>query len=247
MKMNHEQKQALDDYLKVSLEFMKNKKKQRIKKITIIILMFPIFLFILFNNPFTFVFTSKKDLRYYEVYLNNYKLRVSEKIENTVILPHLIEIPNGNSVTFYENNKNTIINKAPYILSIKSYTCFIPSKNRKIKISCNEKSENDINKYENKDTFYTKMQILKYDYESKYEYSVHNEVLSRTYLIHEDAWCTRPFEEYSIIYEGDFIEDITPYISKTSVYVIKLNFQYKTTKGTLSVGVVNDGENVFAL
>ena len=78
-------------------------------------------------------------------------------------------------------------------------------------------------------------------------YSVHNEVLSRTYLIHEDAWCTRPFEEYSIIYEGDFIEDITPYISKTSVYVIKLNFQYKTTKGTLSVGVVNDGENVFAL
>lgn len=60
MKMNHEQKQALDDYLKVSLEFMKNKKKQKIKKITIIILMFPIFLFILFNNPFTFVFTSKK-------------------------------------------------------------------------------------------------------------------------------------------------------------------------------------------
>lgn len=27
MKMNHEQKQALDDYLKVSLETMKNKKK----------------------------------------------------------------------------------------------------------------------------------------------------------------------------------------------------------------------------
>lgn len=32
MKMNHEQKQALDDYLKVSLETMKNKKSKELRK-----------------------------------------------------------------------------------------------------------------------------------------------------------------------------------------------------------------------
>ncbi len=246
MKTDEEQKQILNDYLSASRESMRYRKKMIVKKIIITIFITLVLFYFLFNSPFIYIFVSKKDLRYYEIFLNNYKLSVSEEIHNTVVVPNLIVFPDGNSIKFSFENKNTIIEDKPFILDIKSYTCFIPNNNKKIKTSCYEHSIAN-NMYENEDTAYTSMKILKYDYDPIYEYSVNNNSLSRTYEVSENSWRTRPFEEYITIYDGEFLKDLTSYISEPSVYVIKLNFCYKSTKGTLSFGVVYDGENLFAL
>lgn len=245
MGTEEEQKQALNDYLSASQESMRYRKKMIVKKIIIIISIVPILFYFLFNNPFIYIFMAKKDLRYYEIFLNNYKLSVSEEIQNTVIVPNLISLPNGNSIKFSFENKNAIIDK-PFILDIKSYTCFISNNNKKIKTSCDEKISID-DMYENKDTEYSSMKILKYDYDPIYEYSVNNNYLSQTYEISENSWRTRPVEEYITIYDDEFIKDLTSYISEPGVYVIKLNFHYKSTTGTLSFGLVYDGEKLLTL
>lgn len=243
MGSEEEQKQALKEYMDTSFQSMKHIKRKRMLKLIFIILVVLLVLFIIFHNPFTHVFVAKKDLRYYDIRLNNHKLSVSEEIQDTTIIPHLIVIPNGNSDTFSIQNTSTIEEK-PYVLSLKSYTCFIPNKNKRIKTSC---SKDIANKYENKDTSYTRMQILKYAYDPNYEYNISNNYLSRTYQINENSWQTRPFEEYTIVYDGKFIEDITYYVSEPNVYVIKIEASYKFTKATLSFGLINDGENVHTL
>ncbi len=58
---------------------------------------------------------------------------------------------------------------------------------------------------------------------------------------------TRPYEEYTTIYNGSFLTDLTPYITNPNVYVIKVNLKYKGIKGIISFGVVNDGKNILAL
>lgn len=243
MGSEEEQKQALKEYMDTSFQSMKHIKRKRMLKLIFIILVVLLVLFIIFHNPFTHVFVAKKDLRYYDIRLNNHKLSVSEEIQDTTIIPNLIVLPNGNSDTFSIQNKSTIEEK-PYVLSLKSYTCFIPNKNKRLKTSC---SKDIANKYENKDTSYTRMQILKYDYNPKYEYNISRNYLSRTYQINENTWQTRPFEEYTIVYDGKFIEDITYYVLKPNVYVIKVEVSYKFTKATLSFGFINDGENVHTL
>ncbi len=91
------------------------------------------------------------------------------------------------------------------------------------------------------------MQVLKYNYDSSYEYNISNHYLSRTYQIDENSWKTRSYDEYTTVYDGKFMEDITSYISEESVYVIKVNFRYKNTKGILSFDVLNDGEYLYTL
>lgn len=243
MGSEEEQKQALHEYLNTSFQSMKHIKRKRIMKIVFLLLIALLVLFIVFNNPFTFVYVAKKDLRYYDIRLNNQKLSVSEEIHDTTIIPNFIVIPNGNSGSFLIPNKSTL-DKEPYILSLKSYTCFIPNNNKRIKTSC---SKDMANKYENKDTTYSRMQILKYDYDPKYEYRVNHDGLIRSYLISENSWYSRPFEEYTIVYDGKFIEDVTYYVSEPNVYVVKVEASYKFTKATLSFGLINDGENVYTL
>lgn len=243
MGSEEEQKQALHDYLNTSFQSMKHIKRKRIMKIVFLLFIVLLVIFIVFNNPFTFIYVAKKDLRYYDIRLNNHKLSVSEEIQDTTIIPNFIVIPNGNSGTFSIQNSSTI-GKQPYVLSLKSYTCFIPNKNKRIKTSC---SKDIANKYENKDTSYIRMQILKYDYDPKYEYGVDNNGLFRSYLVSENSWYSRPFEEYTIVYDGKFIEDITYYVTDANVYVIKVEASYKFTKATLSFGLINDGENVHTL
>lgn len=244
-----EQKQALNDYLKTSFESMKHKKRKKIVKMIVIFLTILLFFYIIFHNPFTFIFVAKKDLRYYDVRLNDYQLSVSEKIPDTTIIPKLIVIPNGNTGKFDHQNKEEFISikEKELQLTIKSYTCFIPNKDKKINISCNEQSEKHKNRFENNDTSYTRMQILKYDYESKYEYNINHDYLSRSYLVKEDSWYSRPYEEYTIVYDGKFIEDIQYYVSETNVYVIKIEASYKNSKAILSFGFIKDGENMIPL
>ncbi len=243
MGSEEEQKQALKEYLNTSFQSMKHIKRKRIIKITLIFLIALLVIFIIFNNPFTFIYISKKDLRYYDVRINNHKLGVSEEIHATTLIPNFIVIPNGNSGNFALQNTSTI-QEEPYILSLKSYTCFIPNNNKRIKTSCVKEIEN---KYENQDTSYTRMQILKYDYDSKYQYGINSDYLTRSYLIAENSWYSRPFEEYTIVYDGKFIEDVTYYVLEANVYVIKVEVSYKNTKATLTFGFINDGEKVHTL
>ena len=241
--MQEEQK-SLNEYMASSKETLKQVKKQRRKKIIIIFICIILLIFFLFYGPFSYVFVSKKQLRFYEVKINNQELSVSEKIKNTTIIPVILEIPNGNSRYFSINQEYKEIFGDSYLLSIESYRCFLLNENKEASISCSDTSKN---KKETNDTKYTKMQILEYKYEDSYTYSLSAHHLSRSYYVGENSITTRPYEEYSIIYEGEYIEDLTAYISEENVYVIHVDFTYKNTHGTISFGVVNDGKTLFAL
>ena len=246
MGTEEEQIKSLNDYLASSYETLKILRKRRRKRIFIIILISIILIFLIFYSSFSRIFIAKKPLRFYEVEINNSKVTVSEKINNTTILPIILVIPNGNSGFFLSkyNERDNVITSESYLLSIKSYTCFLESDRNQIPISCNSNTES---KYENHDTIYEKMQILQYDYDDKYTYSLGNDHLSRSYYTDKNSLITRPYEEYSIIYEGEVLSDLTPYIVKQSAYMIKVDFKYQKTEGTISFGVVNDGETVIAL
>lgn len=246
MGSEEEKKQSLNDYMTSSLETLKHLKKKRTKKIFLIIICIMLLVFFFFYGPFSWMFIAKQELRYYEVKINNFELSVSEKIDNTAIIPIVLVIPNGNSGFFLSkyNERDNVITGESYLLSIKSYTCFLESDRNQIPISCNSNTES---KYENHDTLYEKMQILQYDYDDKYTYSMGNDHLSRSYYTDKNSIITRPYEEYSIIYEGELLSDLTPYIAKESAYMIKVDFKYQGTEGTISFGVVNDGETVIAL
>ena len=241
-----EQKEALNDYLVSSVETVEYIKKQRKKRIFWLLIFITLFWFLILYGPFSHMLISKTKLRFYEVQINGRKLSVNKKIYNTTIIPIIFVIPNGNSGTFFskELEKNNVISGESYLLSIKSYTCFLSSNDQKIPISCNKKTDS---KYENYDTSYTSMQILQYDYDGKYTYSLGNDHLSRSYYVGENSMITRPYEEYTTIYNGSFLTDLTPYITNPNVYVIKVNLKYKGIKGIISFGVVNDGKNILAL
>ena len=241
-----EQKEAINDYLVSSVETVEYIKKRRKKRIILILIFITLFWFLILYGPFSHMLIAKRKLRLYEVQINDRELSVNEKIYNTTIIPIIFVIPNGNSGTFFskELEKNNVINGESYLLSIKSYTCFLSGNDQKIPISCNKKTDS---KYENHDTSYTSMQILQYDYDEKYTYSLGNDHLSRSYYIGENSMITRPYEEYTTIYNGSFLTDLTPYITNPNVYVIKVNLKYKGIKGIISFGVVNDGKNILAL
>ncbi len=244
--MEEEKTKTLNGYMASSLETLKHLKKKRKKRIFLIIICIVLLIFFFFYGPFSWMFVAKKNLRFYEVKINNHELSVSEKINSTTIIPIVLVIPNGNSGFFLSkyNERNNVITSESYLLSIKSYTCFLESDRNQIPISCNSNIES---KYENHDTIYEKMQILQYDYDDKYTYSMGNDHLSRSYYTDKNSLITRPYEEYSIIYEGEVLSDLTPYIVKQSAYMIKVDFKYQKTEGTISFGVVNDGETVIAL
>ena len=241
-----EQNQLLHDYMIFSRETIGYLKKKRKRRLCIIIICSIILIFLLFYGPFSWMFIAKKKLRFYEVKINNHELSVSEKIDNTTIIPIIFVLPNGNSEFFYSKNneEDNVITGESYLLSIKSYTCFLKGDREKVPISCDSNTES---KYENYDTSYSRMQILQYDYDDKYTYSLGNDHLSRSYSTGKNSVKTRPYEEYSIIYEGELINDLTSYITKENVYVIKVDFRYQKTEGTISFGVVNDGDNIIAL
>ncbi len=246
MGTEEEQIKSLNDYLASSYETLKILRKRRRKRIFIIILISIILIFLIFYSSFSRIFIAKKPLRFYEVEINNSKVTVSEKINNTTILPIILVIPNGNKGIFTpeELEKEIPISGENYTFTIKSSTCFLTGDTKKNPISC---SQNTVSKYENTDTTYQNMQILKYEYDKNYKYSLSTDHLARSYYKGKNSIYIRPYEEYEVIYDAEFINDLTPYITQTGVYVIKVNFKYPKTKGSIYFGVVNDGQKIYPI
>lgn len=100
METEEEKKKTLNDYMASSLETLKHLKKKKKKRIFLISICIILLIFFFFYGPFSWMFVAKKHLRFYEVKINNHELSVSEKINNTTIIPIFLVIPNGNSEFF---------------------------------------------------------------------------------------------------------------------------------------------------
>ena len=97
---------------------------------------------------------------------------------------------------------------------------------------------------ENDDTTY-KMQILKYPFDAKYKYILSIGEVHYKYEREKNSYIARPLKTYEIIYNGDFINDLTNYIENKGVYLINLSFHYKHQTGNLYISVMNDGESIY--
>lgn len=251
MGSEEEKEQALYEYQKVSLDVLKTKKDIRRKKIIVALLLLPFF-FLVCRFSISYVLFPRifpKNLRYYDIRLNNHKLYTLEEVYDDEFLFGVINMHNGGTrhFNFNEIGQKFSSKEKSYVLTLTSYSCFIPSGKRKIKIPCEEQDWKNKYMYENFDTSYKKMHILKYPYQSEGIYRLGHYYLIRDDLIGEGKWKASRVEEYSVVYEGEFASDLTYYLSGIGVYTIKIDFFYKHNQGSLYVGVVNDGESVFSL
>ncbi len=242
--MNEEQKKMFYNYQKASIEDFKRIKQKRIKKVWKWIFIFLLVSFSISNFRDSRKFFPKY-LRYYDVRLNDYKLHVLEKINPTIIIPFLLDIMNGETGSF--SPKKVLppikITQKPYIFNIKSYTCFSPY-TKGIQVSCDELNKSMEKMKENDDTTY-KMQILKYPFDAKYKYILSIGEVHYKYEREKNSYIARPLKTYEIIYNGDFINDLTNYIENKGVYLINLSFHYKHQTGNLYISVMNDGESIY--
>ena len=243
--MKEEEKvKAKNDYLKASLEEGKNRKK-KIKRILILVFLVFLSFSILFRLPFIqifFQFAFDKNIRYYEVSLNNQLLDVIEIIKPTTIIPKLLVVNNSKRGYFYFGREEKLPIDGPLSLKVDSYTCYLPSKNKKTIVSCSEYNKNKEHMDKNEDTTYT-LEIIKYELGSNCEYyNVSENYAVCNYKVSENHWSSSPIFSYKTIYQGEFQNDITKYVQTPAVYAIKIHFCYKNTKGFLLVGLLNDGE-----
>lgn len=251
MGSEEEQREALYMYQKTSLEELKKKKKKRKKRIIIGLLLF-FSLYIICRLPIVDRFlaiTFPKYLRYHDVRLNNHSLYTLVEIYDDSFFFGMINMHNGGnrSFNFSEEKQKISVGEIPYVLDLKSYGCFVPSGKRKVKISCSEQNWRNKHMYENQDTTYTKMQILKYSYVAGKTYRLGRDYLIRDDLIGEDKWKSNRIDDYLVVYDGKYVSDLTSYIQEVSVYTIKINFSYKGSTGTIYVGIANDGESLVSL
>lgn len=245
MGSEEEQKEALYKYQKASLEEMKRKRKKRRKKI--IVLFFSLAFLLLFLSSFNlFPKIFSKQLRFYDVRLNDSPLQIAETIQSDQFLFGLIDLENDLTGTFY--TKSYTVENKPYKLTLKSFSCFLPYKKKKIKISCSEQDWQNKYKYENNDTTY-KMIIKKYKYEPNGIYRVGYEDIIEDILINKEknSWKAEILKQFEIIYEGNFTSDITNFIKEQGVYRIQFDFTYKKNKGSIAVGIINDGKNIISM
>ncbi len=237
--MNEEelQRQALHDFQKSSIETFKYVKKQRFIKFLIIILILIFCLFLLSTLLGKGLFSQY--IRYYEISLNDLELQTIENIDSTKI-PIFHSIPNAEHAHFYPTDletyqNTTIANTKPYTFKINSYSCYIPTKKHRIRVSCNSPKDA---MYLNNDTKY-KMIITKYAYNPEYSYTLKGQYLSIT---NKDGEYIRNENSHQI-YNGQLLNDLTNLVDSPAAYVIELKFSYKFSKGTIYVGFVNDGQN----
>ena len=251
MGSEEEQRQALFLYHQSSLEDLKRKKRIVRKKIVLgIFLVFLIF--IVGRFPFMNRFVANafpKYLRFYDVRLNHQSLYVLEKLDSTSLLFGFLSFNNGEtgSFSFFQSASSLPLEEVPYLLEIQAYSCFVPSGKRKIKVSCDVRAFENENKYKRDDVTYSNMTILKYAYDSDGKYILGFDSLSRDYLVGENSWKNQKIEDFSLVYEGEFMSDITSFIQEVGVYTIRIDFSYKHNTGSLYIGVVNDGHFLFSL
>ena len=202
-----EQQKSLNEFMASSLETSRTLKKKHKKRFFLLVLIVLLGIFFLFYGPF-----------------NDQKVTVREKIANTTIIPVLFEIQNGNSYVYFENiEDDSDITNDTYSFAVQSYTCYRNGDEHQYPISCDQNSQF---KYLNTDTTYYKMQILKFDYEDKYTYSISNDYLSRSYYRGENSIVSSPYKEYTVIYEGEVNNDFTSYIDDEGVYLLEIYFKY---------------------
>lgn len=160
MGSEEEKEQALYEYQKVSLAVLKSKKDMRRKKIVVALSLLPFFFLVCRFSIFYALFPRifPKYLRYYDIRLNNHKLYTMAEIYDDEFLFGAINMHNGGTRYFHFNEKEQKFSskKKSYVLDLKSYSCFIPSGKRKIKISCEAQDWKNKYMYENFDTSYKK-------------------------------------------------------------------------------------------
>jgi len=101
MGSEEEQKEALREYQRTSIEDSKRKRKERRKK-EIITLLFFIFLWILLSSFNLIPSFFPKYVRMYDVHLNDTSLEVVETIQSDKFLFGLFNLENGLTNTFFE-------------------------------------------------------------------------------------------------------------------------------------------------
>ena len=153
--MEKEEKiKAYNDYLKASLEDGKSRKK-KLKRILILLVLIFLSFPVLFRLPFIqifFQFAFDKNIRYYEVSVNNQFMDVDEVIEPTTLIPKLLVVQNDKKINFNFGSDEKFSTHESVSLNVDSYTCFIPSKKKKTTISCSEYNRNKENMEKNNDT-----------------------------------------------------------------------------------------------
>lgn len=253
MENYEEQKEALKAYQKESLEQSKRKKekwKKRRKRLFLVFAFYSI-LSILFSYKgiqITLPIPVELDEKYYDIRLNNQQFSV---INNTnykrAILPFLIYIENGNGGILQTPNKfeNPCVKEGPYLLSIHSYVCYNNQEMKRI-VPCYP----NYNKYtkENKKEKY-QMIIYKYKHFNKqvnYEDFISGTVTRELNEQEEKEFVKFSYaSEYEEIYNGNFIEDITKFISNEGVYGIKIVNKQSSITTTLTFGLVNNGKYIY--
>ena len=153
-----------------------------------------------------------KDNRLYEVYLNN--LNVEVEVQDTkkiTIIPYFLYIGQYRGSVYQGDLEiyDDIEKSDSYNLKINSYDCYskVPSleENKNIEYKISCNTEQNYIKKLTNDTKYT--MYIKHTYKGK-----------ETYL-----------------YEGIFIEDITPFITKKGRYLIEITGTYKNVESKIYV------------
>lgn len=248
-----EQREALKAYQKESLEQSKSKKekwKKIRKRIVLVVVIYSILSIFFYVNglQITLPIPVELDEKYYDIRLNNQQVSIINNMNyKKAILPFLIYIENGNSGILQTPNafENPYIKEEPYLLTIKSYSCY-NNENRKRIVPCYP----SYNKYtkENKKEKYT-MIIYKYkhfDKQVNYEDFISGTVTRKLNELEEKEFIKFSYaSEYEEIYNGNFIEDITKLISTEGVYGIKVMNKQKSITTTLKFGLINNGRYIY--
>lgn len=211
---NNIRRKAANKYFKSVLE-LREERKHKIIYVSSIILFILIVIKITVGEiviPLSTRLFPYKDNRLYEVYLND--LNVEVEVQDTkkiTIIPYLIYLVQYRGSVYQGDLEiyDDIVKSDSYKLKINSYDCYskVPSleENKNINYKISCNTEQNYIKKLTSDTKYT--MYIKHTYKGK-----------ETYL-----------------YEGSFIEDITPYITKKGRYLIEITGSYKNIESKIYI------------
>ena len=214
MDKNNMRKKAANKYFKSVLE-LKEERKYKFFYILSIILFILIVIKITVGEiviPLSTKMFPYKDNRLYEVYLNNKNVEVEvQDTKKITIIPYFLYIGQYHN-TVYQGTLgiyDDIEESDSYKLKINSYDCYskVPSleENKNIEYKISCNTEHDYIRKLTNDTKYS--MYIKHTYKGK-----------ETYL-----------------YEGPFIEDITPYITRKGRFLIEITGTYKNVESKIYV------------
>lgn len=214
MNKNNMRKKAANNYFKAVLELREERKHKFIYILTVILFILIVIKITVGEIviPLNSLILPYKDNRLYEVYLNDLNVQVEvQDTKKITIIPYFLYIGQyRNSV--YQGALgiyDDIEESDSYKLKINSYECYskVPSleENKNIEYKISCNTEQNYIKKLINDTKYT--MYIKHTYKGE-----------ETYL-----------------YEGPFIEDITPFIKQKGRYLIEITGKYKNVESKVYV------------